>query len=161
MSRGGGQGPTRGGYYAISFSTQLVATTASSAGMVLGNWTVPTGARYHIVNAQAYSEWSGSSGGATHVGRVNVFVDTTSALSSEISLATDAVTQGTLTSAYVTAESASVIEATAAAGFGIGSAASSAQHVQVIILGFLSQHPNSTNTNFGTFDPTSQPAFGP
>jgi hypothetical protein len=160
MARGGGQGPTRGGYYAIQFSTQLVSTT-SAAGSVLGNWTVPTGARFHIVNAQAYSQASGSLGAATHVGRVNVFIDTTSALSSEISLATDTVVQGTLTSAYVTATSAQVIEATASAGFGIGSAISDAVHVQVTILGFLSQHPDSTNTNFGTFDPTSQPAFGP
>lgn len=161
MAKGGGSGPTRGGYFQIHFATQTLSTPTTSAGVTLGTWTVPTGARFNIMDVQAFAEYSGTASVTSHVGRVNVFQGSTSVLSSEISLASGSSTAGTLTASVVPVSSAVVLSATGSAGFGTGAAASNAQHVTVKILGFLSEHPNSISGNFGYADPTSQPNFGP
>ena len=161
MSRGGSTGPNRGGYFTITFSTQSLATASSSAGYTIGAWTVPTGARYGIVDVQAFCEYSGTPSVPSHVGRVNVLVEGTTALSSEISLASGSSTSGTLTARTVVATTGQTITATAAGGFGSGAASSAVQHLEVTITGFLMEHPNSIFGNFGYANPTTQPNFGP
>lgn len=158
MSAGGSSGPLRGGYWPLVFATQSVASPTTSAGITVGGWTVPTGARFVIHDVQAWSEYSGSAGASGGRGRINVFQGSTSVLSSEISLASAASTSGTLTAANVPVEAGVTITATAGAGFSGSTGAT--QHVIVTILGSLSQHPNSIYGNFGYANSTSQPAFG-
>lgn len=159
MAAGGGSGPTRGGYFALTFSTQILGSALTGAGWTLGTWTVPTGARFLIHDVQAHSEFSGSTGQAAARGRVNVLQGSTAVLSTEILLATGTSASGTLTQANVAVESAVVISATAAAGFG-NLASSNAQHVTVTILGSLAKHPDSIFGNFGYAAPTTQPTTG-
>lgn len=146
------------GYFLISFATALSASAPSSAGLTMGSWTVPTGARFNIVDVDAWCAYSGSSGASAGVAKVNVMQGTTPVLSSEISLASGSSVKGTLTSAIVAVDSAVALFATYNAG-GAGSIAA-AQGVQVRITGFLSRHPNSIFGNFGFADPVSLPTFG-
>lgn len=163
MASGGSPGPNRGGYFMITMATGAVGTPSSSAGITLGAWTVPTGARLHIYDVQAFCDFSGSLGMAAGVGRVNVLAGGTSVLSSEISLASGSSSAGTLTAGTVAVAGAVSLTATASAGFNVGGAggANWAQNVQVRILCGLSQHPDSIRGNFGYAAPVSQPAFGP
>ena len=146
------------GYFPITFATALGASGGTSAGITIGSTTVPTGARFNILDVETWCAYSGSNGAAGGVTRVNVFQGTTSVLSSEISLATSANVRGTLTSAIVPVEAAVAITATLNGGFA-GSIAA-AQSVQVRITGYYSRHPNSIFGNFGFADPTTLPAFG-
>ena len=146
------------GYFPISFATALGATAPTSAGITLGGWTVPTGARFNITDVQAWCAYSGSNGASTGTTKVNVFQGSTSVLSSEITLATGSTASGTLTAAVVPVESAVAITATANGG-GAGSIAA-AQSIQIRVIGFFSRHPNSIFGNFGFADPASLPTFG-
>lgn len=163
MAAGGSTGPNRGGYFSLTFATGALASASSGAGITIGAWTVPTGARLHIYDVQAFCDFSGSLGMAAGVGRINVLAGSTSVLSSEISLASGSSVAGTLTAGTVVVTSGTTLTATGQGGLNVGGAggANWAQNVQVRVLCGLAQHPNSVFGNFGYANPTSQPNFGP
>jgi hypothetical protein len=161
MAAGGSTGPLRGAYFPLSFATQALATQSSggsSAGSIIGCWTVPTGCTFNIVDIQASCSFSGSLGATgTTVGKIGVRAGTT-AVTSEISLASGSAVSGTLTSAIVTVAAGTTIFAT---GFTASTLQMAALNPNVTITGFISTHPTSIFNNFGTFQSTSQPTTGP